>query len=85
MVNAFLPGLDALALYGMIADRRPARYLEIGSGNSTKFAARAKRRHSAVNTRSSPSIRSRAPKSTGSATASCASRSRRSTRASSAP
>lgn len=45
-VNGFLPGLDALALYGFVATGRPPRYLEVGSGNSTKFAARAKRRHS---------------------------------------
>src|SRR5262249_39662840 len=28
-------------LYGMLADLNPARYLEIGSGNSTRFARRA--------------------------------------------
>ncbi|MFE5852427.1 class I SAM-dependent methyltransferase [Streptomyces sp. NPDC056500] len=39
--NTWLPPLDALALYGILADERPARYLEIGSGNSTKFARRA--------------------------------------------
>ena len=40
-VNGYLPGLDAAALYGLIALRAPRRYLEIGSGNSTKFARRA--------------------------------------------
>ena len=45
-VNPFLAGLDALSLYGMVATRRPPLFLEIGSGNSTKFAARAARRHS---------------------------------------
>jgi len=43
--NGFLPGLDALALYGFVALHRPRLYLEIGSGNSTKFAARAMRDH----------------------------------------
>jgi len=42
-LNGFLPALDGAAIYGFLRDRRPARYLEIGSGNSTKFAARAKR------------------------------------------
>ena len=33
--------LDAMALYALIATRRPKRIVEIGSGNSTKFAAAA--------------------------------------------
>src|SRR5690242_16930205 len=41
--NGFLPGLDAIALYGFVALHRPRLYVEIGSGNSTKFAARAVR------------------------------------------
>lgn len=40
-VNGFFPALDAIALYHFIAEHRPARYLEIGSGNSTMFARRA--------------------------------------------
>lgn len=40
-VNGFFPSLDAISLYGLLATRRPTRYFEIGSGNSTKFAARA--------------------------------------------
>lgn len=36
-------GLDAGAIYSFMRSREPARYLEIGSGNSTEFAARAKR------------------------------------------
>jgi hypothetical protein len=40
-INGWLPGLDAAALYCMLAVNRPARYFEIGSGNSTKFARRA--------------------------------------------
>jgi predicted O-methyltransferase YrrM len=42
-INGFLPGLDGAALYAFTRDRRPRRYLEVGSGNSTKFIARAKR------------------------------------------
>lgn len=38
--NAFLCGGDAIALYGMLASQRPRRYIEVGSGNSTKFARR---------------------------------------------
>ncbi|MFF8954224.1 class I SAM-dependent methyltransferase [Streptomyces sp. NPDC014894] len=39
--NTWLSPLDALSLYGFLASERPARYLEVGSGNSTKFARRA--------------------------------------------
>lgn len=39
--NAFLPGLDIVALYGIIAEYKPARYVEVGSGNSTKVARKA--------------------------------------------
>lgn len=45
-INGFLPGLDALTLYGMLATERPPHYLEIGSGNSTRFVAQARRLHS---------------------------------------
>lgn len=41
LVNNFLPGLDSAALYAFIRSRAPRRYVEIGSGNSTKIAARA--------------------------------------------
>ena len=34
-------GLDAAMLYAQVRARRPARILEIGSGHSTRFAARA--------------------------------------------
>ena len=44
-LNDFLPGLDAAALYAFVAQRSPARYVEIGSGHSTRFAARAIRDH----------------------------------------
>ena len=40
-VNGFLPGLDSAALYAQVARRAPRRYVEIGSGHSTRFAARA--------------------------------------------
>jgi hypothetical protein len=39
--NGWLPPLDALALYGFLERARPLRYIEIGSGNSTKFARHA--------------------------------------------
>jgi predicted O-methyltransferase YrrM len=39
--NGFLPALDMLALYGMIRHFKPRKYVEIGSGNSTKIAALA--------------------------------------------
>lgn len=41
--NTWLPPLDALSLYGFLASERPAHYLEVGSGNSTKFARQAVR------------------------------------------
>jgi hypothetical protein len=40
-VNGWLPGLDAVAIYGFLCLHNPSRYFEIGSGNSTKFARRA--------------------------------------------
>jgi hypothetical protein len=39
--NPWLPAGDAAVIYGLIASRRPRLYLEVGSGNSTKFARRA--------------------------------------------
>ena len=39
--NDFLPGLDIIALYTIIAETKPRRYVEVGSGNSTKVAFRA--------------------------------------------
>jgi hypothetical protein len=39
--NIWMPVLDAAALYCLVALRRPRLYVEIGSGNSTKFVARA--------------------------------------------
>ena len=40
--NNFLPGLDIVAIYTMIASKNPKKYIEVGSGNSTKVAAKAK-------------------------------------------
>lgn len=40
--NGFLPGLDIIAIYTMIAHYKPKRYVEVGSGNSTKVAYKAK-------------------------------------------
>lgn len=39
--NGFLPGLDIITLYCMIAYYKPSIYLEVGSGNSTKVARKA--------------------------------------------
>ena len=39
--NLWFSGLDAMALYSFIAAHKPPTYLEIGSGNSTKFVRRA--------------------------------------------
>jgi predicted O-methyltransferase YrrM len=39
--NGFLFGLDGAALYAFLRDRKPRTYVEVGSGNSTLFAARA--------------------------------------------
>lgn len=39
--NMFLPGLDIVALYGMLVKHKPKRYIEVGSGNSTKVAKKA--------------------------------------------
>lgn len=44
--NEFLPSLDTLALFGMVSTRKPELYLEVGSGNSTRVAARAKKLNS---------------------------------------
>lgn len=43
--NIWFSVLDAMALYALVAARAPKRIVEIGSGNSTKFAARAIRDH----------------------------------------
>ena len=43
--NPWFSGLDAVTLYTFIASRKPKIYLEIGSGNSTKFARKAIQDH----------------------------------------
>lgn len=43
--NGFLPGLDIITLYGMLAQNKPAHYIEIGSGNSTRVARKAITEH----------------------------------------
>jgi hypothetical protein len=40
--NGFLPGLDIVAIYAMLAVHQPKKYIEVGSGNSTKVAFKAK-------------------------------------------
>lgn len=39
--NGYLPGLDMVSIYGIIARYKPNHYIEIGSGNSTKIARKA--------------------------------------------
>lgn len=43
--NGMLPGLDIVGIYAMIALKKPKRYIEVGSGNSTKVVYKAKRDH----------------------------------------
>jgi predicted O-methyltransferase YrrM len=40
-VNNWFPPFDGASLYGLIAERSPRRYIEIGSGMSTRFARQA--------------------------------------------
>jgi hypothetical protein len=40
-INGWLPPLDGIALYSFLVTNKPKYYLEIGSGNSTKFARKA--------------------------------------------
>lgn len=44
-INNFLPGLDSAALYGFLSILNPETYIEVGSGNSTKFARKAIKDH----------------------------------------
>jgi hypothetical protein len=41
LATPWLPGLDSLALYALLAIYKPAKYIEVGSGNSTKFTRRS--------------------------------------------
>lgn len=43
--NGFLPGLDIIMIYTLLVKYQPKRYVEIGSGNSTKVAYKAKTEH----------------------------------------
>jgi hypothetical protein len=40
--NGFLPGLDIIAIYTLLSKYKPKKYIEVGSGNSTKVAYKAK-------------------------------------------
>lgn len=40
--NGFLPGLDMISIYSMLSYFKPNKYVEVGSGNSTKVAFKAK-------------------------------------------
>lgn len=42
--NGFLPGLDIVGIYTMFAHFKPKKYVEVGSGNSTKVAYMAKKK-----------------------------------------
>jgi len=39
--NGYLPGLDIVTLYTMMAYFKPKNYIEVGSGNSTKVAKKS--------------------------------------------
>ena len=39
--NGFLPGLDVIGIYLMLSHFKPSKYMEVGSGNSTKVAFKA--------------------------------------------
>jgi hypothetical protein len=43
--NGWFHALDAVTLYGLLALRNPRVFVEVGSGNSTRFARRAIRDH----------------------------------------
>jgi predicted O-methyltransferase YrrM len=43
LTEEWLPELDAAAIYAFLRARAPSRYVEVGSGHSTLFAARARR------------------------------------------
>ncbi len=40
--NGYLPGLDIIGIYTLLSTYKPKRYLEVGSGHSTKVAYKAK-------------------------------------------
>ncbi len=43
--NGFLPGLDIAMIYTFLTELKPNKYIEVGSGNSTKVAYKAKTDH----------------------------------------
>lgn len=43
--NGFLPGLDIMGIYTMLAEIKPRKYVEVGSGYSTKVAYKAKQQN----------------------------------------
>lgn len=43
--NGYLPGLDIIGIYTLVSEFKPKKYIEIGSGNSTKVAYKAKKEH----------------------------------------
>ncbi len=44
-INGSFPAFDAVSIYGLLALHNPSIYVEVGSGNSTKFARRAIQDH----------------------------------------
>ncbi|MCC7233194.1 MAG: class I SAM-dependent methyltransferase [Bacteroidia bacterium] len=40
--NEYLPGLDIIGIYTLLSEFKPKKYIEIGSGNSTKVAYKAR-------------------------------------------
>lgn len=44
--NGYLPGLDIIMLYSLLNQVKPSKYVEIGSGTSTKIAHKAKKENS---------------------------------------
>ncbi len=44
-MNGWFPGMDGISLYGLLALNNPRWYVEVGSGNSTKFARQAIKDH----------------------------------------
>ena len=44
--NGWFSGLDGISLYGLIAKNNPNFYIEVGSGNSTKFVRQSIKDHS---------------------------------------
>ena len=43
--NGYLPGLDIMGIYTLLAEIKPRKYIEVGSGYSTKVAYRAKQQN----------------------------------------